>query len=105
MVAPSLVFHVSGRADPYCYPGTTVLQNLKNLKSRAKLEAYERVMTAQRGEEPLPSGHFSVSHYYAIHRHIFQDIYSWAGKPRTVRISKVRSGKFFVIGSKLGNAG
>jgi cell filamentation protein, protein adenylyltransferase len=74
--------------DPYCYPGTTILKNLRDLKSRAKLRAYERVMTAQRSEEPLPRGNFSVSHYYAVHRHIFQDVYRWAGKPRTVRITK-----------------
>ena len=30
----------------------------------------------------------SVRHYYAVHHHIFQDVYRWAGKPRTVRITK-----------------
>jgi cell filamentation protein len=29
-----------------------------------------------------------VNHYYAVHRHLFQDVYAWAGKPRTVRIAK-----------------
>jgi cell filamentation protein len=29
-----------------------------------------------------------VSHYQAIHRHLFQDVYSWAGRFRTVRIGK-----------------
>lgn len=75
-------------ADPYCYPGTSVLKNLRDLKSQAKLRTYERAMTSQRVEEPLPPGNLAVSHYYAIHRHIFQDIYAWAGKPRMVRITK-----------------
>ena len=75
-------------ADPYCYPGTSVLRNLKNLRTSEQLRHYERAMTAQRAEETLPSGHLSVSHYYAVHHHIFQDVYSWAGKPRTVRITK-----------------
>lgn len=27
-------------------------------------------------------------HYCAVHHHLFQDVYEWAGKPRTVRIAK-----------------
>ncbi len=38
--------------------------------------------------EPLPSGRLSLSHYQAVHRHIFQDVYPWAGRFRAVRISK-----------------
>ncbi len=45
-------------------------------------------MTAQRADEPLPSGRSGVRHYQAIHRHLFQDVYNWAGEFRTVRISK-----------------
>ncbi|MDR3526080.1 MAG: Fic family protein [Rhizomicrobium sp.] len=30
----------------------------------------------------------SVRHYQAIHHHLFQDIYAWAGRFRTVRIGK-----------------
>jgi cell filamentation protein len=30
----------------------------------------------------------SVTHYRAIHRHLFQDVYRWAGRFRTVRIIK-----------------
>jgi cell filamentation protein len=29
-----------------------------------------------------------VRHYRAVHRHLFQDVYRWAGKTRTIRISK-----------------
>jgi cell filamentation protein len=36
----------------------------------------------------LPSGRLSYRQYCAIHRHLFQDVYPWAGQPRTVRISK-----------------
>lgn len=45
-------------------------------------------MSAQRANEPLPAGRLSLRHYCAIHRHLFQDIYVWAGRYRTVRISK-----------------
>ena len=55
---------------------------------QAELDAFEAAITAQRGEEPLPAGSLDAAHYLAIHRHIFQDIYEWAGEVRTVRISK-----------------
>ena len=29
-----------------------------------------------------------AAHYRAIHRHLFQDVFAWAGKLRTVRIAK-----------------
>jgi cell filamentation protein len=45
-------------------------------------------MSAQRADEPLPIGRLGVRHYQAIHRHLFQDVFPWAGKLRTVRISK-----------------
>lgn len=78
-------------ADPYCYPGTTVLKNKAGLRSQVELDAFESRMTALRAEEPLPLGRLSVRHYQAIHRHLFQDVYPWAGKLRTVRISKNQS--------------
>lgn len=74
--------------DPYCYPGTTVLKNLRNLRSRGALTRFETAMTALRFDEALPEGRLSVRHYRAVHHHLFQDVYPWAGKTRTVRISK-----------------
>lgn len=75
-------------SDPYCYPGTTVLKNKPGIKDEQKLSEFEAVMTAQRSDEPLPQGRLSAAHYRAIHKHLFQDIYEWAGKYRTVRIGK-----------------
>lgn len=75
-------------ADPYCYPGTTILKNLPGFQDQAALEKFEAAMTAQRSDEPLPAGWFTVQHYRAIHHHLFQDVYSWAGKFRTVRLAK-----------------
>lgn len=75
-------------ADPYCYPGTDVLKNKAGHRNQDRLDAFETVMSAQRATEPLPLGRFSVTHYRAIHQHLFQDVYPWAGKFRTVRISK-----------------
>lgn len=75
-------------ADPYCYPGTHVLRNIPDLREPAVLAEFEAVSTAQRSDEPMPRGRFSVSHYQAIHRHLFRDVYPWAGKFRTVRLAK-----------------
>lgn len=80
-------------ADPYCYPGTTVLKNRLGVTDQAALDAFEAIITAQRADEPLPRGRLGYSHYRAIHRHLFQDVYDWAGKLRTVRIAK--SGSMF----------
>lgn len=77
--------------DPYCYTGTKILKNRAGIKLPKKLREFELAMTTQRFDEPLPAGRFSVSHYCAIHRHLFQDVYSWAGKFRNVRISRRES--------------
>jgi len=74
--------------DPYCYTGTTVLKNIPRIRDQATLDKFEAVSTAQRSDEPLPKGRLSIVHYRAIHHHLFRDVYSWAGKFRTVRISK-----------------
>lgn len=75
-------------ADPYCYPGTTVLKNIPYIRGEVALAEFEAVSTAQRSDEPLPLGRLSVSYYRSIHRHLFQDVYPWAGRFRTVRIGK-----------------
>jgi cell filamentation protein len=75
-------------ADPYCYPGTTVLKNRLGLRDQAKLDAFEKEVTSARADQVVPAGRLSYRHYRAIHRHLFQDVYSWAGRIRNVRISK-----------------
>lgn len=75
-------------ADPYCYPGTTVLRNRLDLKSQAELDAFEADAVTLRAEQPFPAGRFTATHYRAVHRHLFQDVYPWAGRYRTVRMAK-----------------
>jgi cell filamentation protein len=74
--------------DPYCYPGTSVLKNRLDLRSQAELDAFEAFITSQRADEPLPAGRLSYTHYRTVHRHLFQDVYAWAGRIRSVRIAK-----------------
>ena len=77
--------------DPYTYPGTDVLRNIPDIRDPQRLAAFEANATTARLVEldavPL-KGKFDVAHLRAIHRHIFQDVYSWAGEFRTVNISK-----------------
>ena len=76
--------------DPYVYPGTSVLRNRFGLTDAADLDRVERLHTTNRSLEPIPRGSFDLAHLRAIHRHLFQDIYDWAGELRTVEISKGR---------------
>jgi cell filamentation protein len=75
-------------SDPYVYPGTGVLRNKLDIRSEAVLERIERNIVAVRGRRNTPTGSFDLAHLRAIHRHLFQDIYDWAGELRTVEISK-----------------
>ena len=74
--------------DPYVYPGTSILRNKLGLHDVAELDRVERRMAIQRAREGVPSGDFDLKHLQAIHRHLFQDIYDWAGEIRTVEIAK-----------------
>lgn len=74
--------------DPYAYPGTTVLKNILDLRDLDTLEDFEVEISTLRAEEALPEGAFDAAHYCAVHRHLFQDVYAWAGQYRTVRTSK-----------------
>lgn len=77
--------------DPYVYPGTDVLKNKPGLRDEAALRQFEYEQTASRAielrERPIP-GKFDLDHLKAVHRHLFQDVYEWAGETRTVNIHK-----------------
>jgi cell filamentation protein len=74
--------------DPYVYPGTPVLRNLLHLRDVKRLESFEAEMFTLRASELLPVGDFDPTHFCAVHRHLFGDVYAWAGTYRTVRIAK-----------------
>ena len=81
----------SSERDPYCYTDSDVLKNKANLRTAQDLEQFETAMTFARAEEPLPSGRFSIRHYCSVHHHLFQDVYVWAGRYRTIRLAKGES--------------
>ena len=77
--------------DPYCYPGTDILKNKLDIHSDELLFEAERRLSSVREEQLLRSqirGKFDLKHLQKIHQYLFQDIYDWVGKIRTVDIAK-----------------
>ena len=74
-----------------CYPCTSVRIKKFDLRCQQELDRVEAVLVtakaAQWEESPLCST-FDFEHYKAIHRHLFCDLYEWAGVPRSINISK-----------------
>jgi cell filamentation protein len=77
--------------DPYCYPGTSILINKYAVKNQRELDKIEANLTVARIKQlammPL-RGEYGLDHFCAIHKFIFQDLFDWAGVPRTVNIFK-----------------
>ncbi len=75
----------------YCYPDSEVLKNKLNIRDKDELFEAEKKLTFARLQklqsEPV-KGNFDFAHLKAIHKYIFQDLYDWAGKERTVDIGK-----------------
>ena len=72
----------------YCYAGTDVLKNRLGIKDAAELAAFEAEISNQRAQEPIAEADLDYAGYCALHKHLFQDVYDWAGEPRQIRIGK-----------------
>lgn len=77
-------------SDPYVYEGTTVLRNTLDLREASALEIAERRFSASRMAE-VQKVELTYAGYKRIHGYLFQDVYDWAGQPRTIDISKGNS--------------
>jgi cell filamentation protein len=77
--------------DAYVDPDTGVLINLLGASTARQLEAAETELTFARAQQlerlPLP-GDYDVPHLQAFHRHLFGDVYPWAGDFRMVNIAR-----------------
>jgi len=73
--------------DPYLYPGLNVMRNRLNIRQATRLAQASYELTALRvatlGLGPPARG---LPHLCAIHRHLYQDIFDWAGDIREVDI-------------------
>ncbi|MEP0392648.1 MAG: hypothetical protein ABJ205_00845 [Erythrobacter sp.] len=66
----------------YRYPDSSVLRNKLDIRDKAELNRAERLLVTQRQRGDIPKGKFDLDHICAIHNHLFQDVYNWAGEPR-----------------------
>ncbi|MDR2931741.1 MAG: Fic family protein [Oscillospiraceae bacterium] len=77
--------------DPYLYEDVPVLKNLLGIKDAGALERAEaditsiKLLVVDGAVQSLP---FDFLRLLAIHKHIFGDIYEWAGTIRNVPIVK-----------------
>ena len=75
----------------YCYPNSNVLINKKNITDARELfqveVEYAGIRLLELQGNPI-KGNFDFKHLCKIHKYIFQDLYSWAGKIRTIDIGK-----------------
>lgn len=79
------------RDDYYCYPDSSVLINKLNIYDNKELSAAEREITSLKAAELLENplkGELNFDYIKMLHRHLFEDIYDWAGEIRRVDISK-----------------
>ena len=69
----------------YTYDGIATLKNRFGIRSAERLHAAEAEVVAARHEEfrqqEMP-GLFNAAFLRQIHRHLFQDVYEWAGRTR-----------------------
>ena len=83
--------------EDYYIPGTTVLRNKfvtpdmpYGVTDQNTLTALEEIATNLRFQDLMENpieGNFDYAHMKAIHYHIFQDVYDWAGQERTAPTS------------------
>lgn len=77
--------------NPYQDNTTGVTKNKLGIMDAAELRDQEYQLTRIRLLElqfkPI-AGNFDLDHLKAIHKHVFSDVYSWAGQEREINISK-----------------
>ena len=77
--------------DPYVYPGTSVLRNKLNIHDAGRLGRAEDDLAGVRYAAllaDLPKAPFTFDTLKDIHRTLFQDVYQWAGQPRSMAMGK-----------------
>lgn len=72
----------------YKYPDCDILRNIPDIKEQKRLDEFENEHVSMRILQGVPSGKFDLKHLKAIHKHLFQDVYEWAGELRKTNIHK-----------------
>lgn len=85
-------------ADLYLDPDTGILRNLVGARTAEELARYESDLTTGRTVQvqanDLVVHSRDLAELRSIHRHLFQDIYGWAGEIRTIDMRR-GAGQFF----------
>ena len=79
------------RNSIYCYPNSEVLINKLDLKTENQLEKAEKMIVLVKLydlRQGKIKGNFDKAHFISIHKYLFEDLYSFAGKFRTENIAK-----------------
>lgn len=78
------------KSDPYIDSNTGVLKNLLNIKDNNKLKQAESDIVITRIHEIFNNMYFETSkdYFLELHKYLFSDVYSFAGKYRTIEIYK-----------------
>ena len=80
--------------DLYLNPETGVLKNILDISDEEELKTAEASLVAWRSfqlaDNPL-KGRFDLDHLQAIHKHLFGDVYAWAGELRNIDLTKDNS--------------
>ena len=79
------------RNSIYCYPNSEVLINKLDLKTENQLEKAEKMIVLVKLydlRQGKIKGDFDKAHFISIHKYLFEDLYSFAGKFRTENIAK-----------------
>ena len=91
--------------ESYFYPETIAWTGLGTLRNKLgerdavvlRVKEYGRAQVRERdllsGSVPLART-YDADHVRALHRHLFQDVYEWAGEYRTVNITKGQGRSF-----------
>ena len=80
--------------DHYLDPETGVLNNKLGVQAPAILEQREADYATARAYELAKTpieGRFDLDHLRAIHKHLFGDVYAWAGELRDIDLAKGNS--------------
>jgi cell filamentation protein len=77
-------------ADPYIDSRSGLLANKLHITDARKLEKIEQALVLRRMAQPAPTGNFDLDHLCRIHKHLFQDVYEWAGEIRKVELQKLK---------------
>ncbi len=82
----------------YIDPKTGVLRNLLDIDDEETLNFVESAIVTKKLKELYenPIAISGIETLFVIHKILFEEIYSWAGKARTVEISKMES-NFFLL--------